>query len=207
MPREPLPQILLVRHGETTWSASGRHTSSTDVPLTERGEDAARFLGVQLVRWDYDLVLSSPLLRARRTCDLAGFGELAEDDPDLVEFQYGDYEGLTTAEIRRGRPDWEIFRDGCPGGESVDEVSARADRLIGRLRAVAGDVLVFSHAHFLRCLAVRWVGLDGSAARLLTLETASVGILGYNHGLDEPVLRLWNDADFRVAPQPDVCAP
>jgi len=187
-----LPQIVLVRHGETEWSASGRHTSVTDLPLTGRGAADANRLGAELLERRFALVLTSPLARARETCERAGFGTAAENAPDLVEFRYGDYEGLTTAEIRRERPGWNVFRDGCPGGESPQDVAARADRVVARLREAEGDALVFSHAHFLRALAARWLGLDIEAAELLALTTASVSILGYDHALDEPVIRLWN---------------
>ena len=197
-----LPQIVLVRHGETEWSASGRHTSVTDLPLTESGEANARRLGEGLRGRAFALVLTSPLRRARRTCELAGFGDVAEDEPDLIEFRYGDYEGLTTAEIRLQRPDWRLYRDGCPGGDSIEDVSARVDRIVSRLRRCPGDALIFSHAHILRCLAVRWADLPLGAAGALTLTTASVSILGHEHGPDEPVIRLWNDGDFRRWPSP-----
>jgi probable phosphoglycerate mutase len=187
-----LPQIVLVRHGETEWSASGRHTSVTDLPLTGRGAADANRLGAELRGRPFVLVLTSPLARARETCERAGFGDEAATDPDLVEFRYGDYEGLTTAEIWRERPGWNVFRDGCPGGESPQDVAERADRVVARLREAEGDALVFSHAHFLRALAARWLGLEIEAAELLALTTASISILGYDHSLDEPVIRLWN---------------
>jgi probable phosphoglycerate mutase len=187
-----LPQIVLVRHGETEWSASGRHTSVTDLPLTGRGAADANRLGAELRGRPFVLVLTSPLARARETCERAGFGDEAATDPDLVEFRYGDYEGLTTAEIRRKRAGWNVFRDGCPGGESPRDVADRADRVVARLREAEGDALVFSHAHFLRALAARWLGLKVEAAELLALSTASISILGYDHELDEPVIRLWN---------------
>lgn len=192
-----LPRIFLVRHGETEWSATRRHTSMTDIPLTDVGEADARRLGQGLHGWSFCQVLTSPLQRAHRTCDLSGFGEGAEVVPDLVEFRYGAYEGLTTAEIRARRPGWAIFRDGCPEGDSIEEATARADRVVARLREACEDVAVFSHAHFIRSLAVRWIGLDIAAAAKFTLATASVSILGYDHGLDEPVIRLWNDVSFR----------
>jgi probable phosphoglycerate mutase len=191
---EPLYIGYLARHGETAWTVSGQHTGLTDIPLTERGERNGRRLGERLKGLTFARVLTSPLQRARRTCELAGFGAQAQADPDLIEWNYGDYEGLTTAEILKRRPDWQIFRDGCPGGESVAAVGARADRVIGRVRAVAGDVLLFSSAHFLRVLAARWCGQDASAGRYLVLGTATLSAVGYEHTLDEPVIRLWNDA-------------
>jgi probable phosphoglycerate mutase len=165
----------------------------TDIPLTERGERNARSLGERLKGLIFARVFTSPLQRARRTCELAGFGSVAEIDGDLVEWHYGAYEGLTTAEIRKQRPGWEIFRDGCPGGESAADVGARADRVIARVRAIAGDVLLFSSAHFLRVLGARWLGLDASAGRYYLLSTAALSIVGYEHDRTEPVLRLWND--------------
>jgi probable phosphoglycerate mutase len=190
---DKLPRIYLARHGETEWSLSGQHTGRTDIPLTERGERNARSLGQRLHGGHFARVLTSPLQRARRTCELAGFGAQAEIDSDLVEWDYGDYEGQLTAEIRKERPDWYLFRDGCPGGEMPDAIGARADRLIARLRGFGGDVLLFSHGHFLRVLGARWLGQPAAAARYLLLTTASLSILGYEHNLDEPVLRLWND--------------
>ena len=189
----PLPAIYLARHGETAWTVSGQHTGLTDIPLTERGEQNARRLGERLQGLNFAAVFTSPLQRARRTCELAGFGAAARADPDLVEWNYGDFEGKTTAQIRRQRPDWDLFRDGCPSGESVAEVGARADRVVARLRAVGGDVLVFSSGHFLRVLAARWLGLPPAGGRYLYLGTATLSTLGYEHGLNEPVIRLWND--------------
>ena len=188
-----LPQIYLARHGETAWTISGQHTSYTDIPLTERGEANARALAGRLQGLHFDRVLMSPLQRAQRTCELAGFGQVAEVDPELVEWNYGAYEGKTTADIRKERPDWVLFRDGCPGGESFEAVGARADRVIARLRAVGGNVLLFSHSHFLRILAARWLGLPVTVGRYFLLTTASLSILSYEHTLQEPVLRLWND--------------
>ncbi len=190
---QTLPRIYLARHGETAWSLSGQHTGLTDIPLTPRGEDNARRLGPRLAGLSFARVFTSPLRRARRTCELAGFGERAEVDPDLVEWNYGDYEGKKTSEIRQVRPDWQLFRDGCPGGESVAQIGARADRVIARLRAAAGDVLVFSSGHFLRVLAARWLGLDAGLGRCFYLGTAALSVLGCEHGPEEPVLRLWND--------------
>jgi broad specificity phosphatase PhoE len=190
---EALPVVYLARHGETAWSLSGQHTGRTDLPLTERGERNARALGERLRGMTFAKVLTSPLQRAVRTCDLAGFGAVAKIDPDLVEWDYGQYEGRRTAEIHAKRPDWKLFRDGCPGGESPDQIGARADRVVGRVRAVKGDVLVFSSGHFLRVLAARWLGLDAAGGRYLLLSTASLSALGYEHHQAEPAIRLWNE--------------
>jgi probable phosphoglycerate mutase len=188
-----LPLIYLARHGETAWSLSGQHTGFTDIPLTDRGERNARRLGKRLLRITFGHVLTSPLQRARRTCDLAGFGDMAEVDPDLAEWNYGEYEGRKTVDIRLERPDWQLFRDGCPGGESVAEISARADRLIARVRSLTGNVLLFSSGHISRVIGARWCGLDASAGQRLYLGTAAMSALGYEHTTTEPVLRLWND--------------
>jgi probable phosphoglycerate mutase len=190
---EPLPVVYLARHGETAWTVTGQHTGLTDLPLTEKGEDNARRLAERLRGLTFARVMTSPLQRARRTCELAGFGAAAEVDPDLVEWNYGEYEGRRTAEILAERPDWQLFRDGCPGGETAEQVGARADRAVARVRAVPGNVLIFSSAHFLRVLAARWLGLDAAAGRYFLLSTASVSALGYEHYLSEPVVRLWND--------------
>jgi probable phosphoglycerate mutase len=191
---QALPTIYLARHGETAWTVSGQHTGLTDIPLTERGEDNARRLGERLKGLTFAKVFSSPLQRVRRTCELAGFGSQAQVDPDLVEWNYGDYEGKKTADIRKTRPDWQLFRDGCPGGESLAQISARADRVIARIGAIDGDVLLFSSGHFLRVLGARWCGLDASAGRFLYLGTATLSMLGYEHTKNEPVIRLWNDS-------------
>jgi len=190
---ETLPVVYLARHGETAWSLSGQHTGLTDLPLTERGERNARRLGERLAGMRFAKVFTSPLQRAARTCELAGFGPIAEVDRDLVEWNYGEYEGRRTSEIRAGRPDWQLFRDGCPGGESPHQVAARADRIIARVRAVRGDVLIFSSGHFVRVLAARWLGLDAAAGRYFLLGTASLSALGYEHDAQEPVIRLWDD--------------
>jgi probable phosphoglycerate mutase len=190
---QPLPSVYLARHGETAWSLSGQHTGLTDIPLTERGERNARRLGERLRGLTFARVFSSPLQRARRTCELAGFAAHAEVDPQMVEWNYGKYEGRTTADVHRERPGWQLFRDGCPGGETVPEIGARADAVLSRLRALEGDVLVFSSGHFLRVLASRWLGLEASAGRLFLLSTATLSILSYEHSKDNPVLRLWND--------------
>jgi broad specificity phosphatase PhoE len=187
------PAVYLARHGETAWSLSGQHTGLTDIPLTEHGEQNARSLGRRLSGITFAAVFTSPLQRARRTCELAGFGSVAKIDPDLVEWNYGEYEGHTTEEIRKRRPDWKLFRDGCPGGESVVEVGARADRVVARLRALDDNVLLFSSGHFLRVLGARWCGLPPSAGCYLYLSTASLSAVGYEHGKDDPVIRLWND--------------
>jgi broad specificity phosphatase PhoE len=189
---EMLPVVYLARHGETAWNLSGQHTGRTDLPLTERGERNARALGKQLRGLAFAKVFTSPLRRALRTCELAGFGAAAEIDPDLVEWDYGQYEGSRTAEIYAERPDWQLSRDGCPGGESPDQVGARADRVVRRLREVKGDVLVFSHRDFLRTLAARWVGLDITAGRYFLLNNASLSALGYEESPAEPVIRLWD---------------
>jgi broad specificity phosphatase PhoE len=190
---QPPPVIYLARHGETAWTVSGQHTGLTDLPLTERGEQNARRLSGRLKGLLFAKVFTSPLQRVRRTCELAGFGRVAEVDPDLTEWHYGDFEGLTTTDIRKDHPNWQLFRDGCPGGERPGDVAARADRVIARVRAVGRDVLLFSSGHFLRVLAARWIGLEATAGRLLLLGTATVSALGYEHGPNESVLRLWND--------------
>ena len=188
-----LPVLYLARHGETAWSLTGQHTGRTDLPLTEHGECNARRLGERLKRFAFAKVYTSPLQRAARTCELAGFKASAEIDDDLREWDYGEYEGRRSAEIRGDRPGWDLFRDGCPGGESVDQVGKRADRLVEQVRGIEGHVLLFSSAHLLRVLAVRWLGLELAAARHLLLDTASLSILGYGHNRFEPVIRRWND--------------
>ena len=188
-----LPEIHIVRHGETAWTQSRQHTGLTDIPLTERGEHQARNFARHLNPKLYAHIFTSPLQRARRTCELAGFGPRAQVDPDLVEWNYGEYDGLTTDEIRKRRPGWQVFRDGCPGGESVAEVGARADRVVARLRALNSDVLLFSSGHFMRVFTARWLSLDPSCGRLFLLSTTTLSILGYEHTTNEPVIRLWND--------------
>lgn len=197
MSAEP-PQVYLVRHGETAWSLSGQATGRTDIALTERGEREAQALSARLRGLSFAKILTSPLQRARRTGELAGFGEGAEVDADLAEWDYGAYEGRRTADIRAEHPGWSLLEDGCPDGETLAAVSLRADRVIGRIRALGGDALVFAHRDILRVLAARWLGLHAVEARRLYLTTASVSILGYHHDLDEPVIRLWNDAPHRV---------
>jgi broad specificity phosphatase PhoE len=191
---EPLPDVYLARHGETVWTINRRHTGLTDLPLTERGVRNARSLGERLEGTKFSHVFTSPLQRAHYTCVLAGFKKVAVVDPDLVEWDYGDYEGLTTAEIVKKRPGWHIFKDGCPGGESVAQVSARADRVVRKLRAFDDEVLLFSSSHFLRVLTARWLGLEAIAGRYFYLGTATLSTLGYDHVKEEPVIRLWNDA-------------
>jgi broad specificity phosphatase PhoE len=191
--QKSLPEVYLARHGETEWSISGQHTGRTDIPLTTRGERHALSLGERLQGITFAKALTSPLVRASHTCELAGFGDLAEADPDLQEWDYGQYEGRRTVDIRQERPGWYLFRDGCPGGESIEAIGARADRLVARLRAIDGDVVIFSHGHILRVLTARWLGLPAGAARLFVLSTATLSILGYEHSLDEPAIRLWND--------------
>jgi broad specificity phosphatase PhoE len=190
---EALPAVYLARHGETAWTVSGQHTGLTDVPLTERGERNAGKLGERLKGLTFSHVFTSPLQRAARTCELAGFGAVARVDPDLVEWNYGHFEGRTTADIRKEWPDWELFRDGCPGGECLADVAARAERVVARLRKIDDTVLLFSSGHFLRVLAARWCGLDPSVGRSLFLGTATLSVVGYDHSRDEPVVRLWND--------------
>ena len=191
---EAFPIIYLARHGETAWSLTGQHTGLTDLPLTERGERNASRLQERLKGMKFAKVFTSPLQRARRTCELAGFGSVAEIDRDLLEWNYGEYEGRRTVEIRKERPDWQLFRDGCPGGESPGQVVARADHAVSRLRAVPGNVLVFSSGHFLRVLAARWIGIELTVqARSFMLSTASLSAVGYEGSLGQPAIRLWNE--------------
>ena len=190
---EALPTVYLARHGETAWSISGQHTGRTDIPLTERGERNARRLGERLKGLKFETILTSPLQRAARTCELAGFGKLAEVEPDLLEWDYGEYEGRRSVEIHAESPRWRLFRDGCPGGESPGQVGARADHIVRRIRALKGDVLLFSSGHFLRVLAARWIGLEPAAGRFFLLSTASLSALSYEHSLSEPAVRLWDD--------------
>jgi probable phosphoglycerate mutase len=186
------PAAVLVRHGETAWSASGRHTGLTDIALTAAGEDAARRLGGLLAGGAFARVWTSPLQRARRTCELAGFAARALIDADLVEWDYGEYEGLRSAEILAARPGWSLFADGCPGGEDPARVGVRADRVVGRLCAAGGTTLVFASGHLLRVLAARWLGLAPAEGRHLALATASLSVLGWEHGDRDPAILLWN---------------
>jgi probable phosphoglycerate mutase len=187
------PRIFLARHGETLWSMSGQHTGRTEIPLTQQGELDAKSLGVRLKGIDFRAVFTSPLQRAKKTCELAGFAGVAHDDSDLLEWNYGDYEGKTRSWIVEQQPAWVVFRDGCPGGESPEEIRTRADRVVSRLRSLDGDVLLFSHGHFLRVLATAWLGSPTIDGRRLMLTTASVSILSYDHDLSEPAIVLWND--------------
>jgi len=193
MASEILPVVYLARHGETAWSVTGQHTGVTDLPLTERGERNAMRLGQRLAGSVFAKVLTSPSQRAVRTCELAGFATLAEVDPDLAEWNYGDYEGVRTVEIHKMRPGWQLFRDGCPHGESPQDVGTRADRVVSRMRASKGDALIFSSGHFLRVLAARWLGLEPFAGKFFMLDTASLSALSYEHDLSSPAIRFWND--------------
>jgi probable phosphoglycerate mutase len=191
---EPQPararELFLVRHGETEWSLSGRHTGITDLPLTQNGCRAAMRLEPLLSATEFALILASPLQRARRTCELAGLGDRMQIDPDLVEWNYGEYEGLTPEQIQRKAPGWMIFSDGCPGGESPHEVGVRVDRLIGRIRAIPGRVALFAHGHLFRVFAARWIGLPPTHGRHFLLDTATLGVLGYYRGV--PAVKRWN---------------
>jgi len=192
--KDELPVVYLARHGETAWTLSGQHTGLTDLPLTEQGKHTARRLRERLRGLTFAKVFTSPLQRARQTCELAGFGAVAEIDPDLVEWNYGEYEGRRGADIRAERPNWNLFRDGCPGGETPEQVSARAGRVVSRVRAIPGDVLVFTSGHFMRVLASQWLGLEPTAnSRYFMLSTASLSALGYENDLSRPVIRFWND--------------
>ena len=190
---DPLPVTYLARHGETAWTISRRHTGLTDLPLTAHGQAEAVRLAERLAGLRLAAVFTSPLQRAVRTCELAGFGSRAEVDPDLLEWNYGAYEGRASAAILAERPGWQLFRDGSPGGESPGQVGARADRVIRRVRAIEGDVLLFSSAHFLRVFAARWLGLEPGAGRYFLLGTASLSAVGYEHDRSEPVIRLWDE--------------
>jgi broad specificity phosphatase PhoE len=187
----PMQQVYLIRHGETEWSLSGQHTSITDIPLTQNGRELAQRLAPVLTKESFALVLTSPLGRARMTCELSGFGAQAEVAPDLMEWNYGEYEGLTTKQIHINRPGWLLFRDGCPGGESPEQVGARADRVIARVRAGEGNVLLFAHGHIFRVFAARWLGLPVTAGSHFLLDTATLNILGYYQ--DIPAVKRWND--------------
>jgi broad specificity phosphatase PhoE len=190
-PSHVAQEIVLVRHGETEWSRTGRHTGRTDVPLSVRGRQEAQAVGAALRNRDFALVLTSPLGRALETCRLAGFGERAVLRDELMEWDYGAYEGRTTAEIREERPGWTLWGDGVPDGETVAEVGARADRVIRELRSADGDALLFAHGHVLRTLAARWLGLEPGAGRLLALDPATISALGYER--ETSVIRLWNE--------------
>jgi broad specificity phosphatase PhoE len=197
--------VYLVRHGETAWSLSGQHTGRTDLSLTERGKRESRTLGERLRAITFTRVLTSPLLRARQTCELVGLGDVMDVDPDLTEWDYGDYEGLLLVDIHRDRPGWSLFRDGCPHGEMPAQVCRRADRIIARLRTMQGNIAVCSHGHFGRVLAARWIGLGVTEARLFLLGTATLSVLGYEHDrADQSAIILWNAASNDLPdPAPD----
>ena len=186
----PVQQVYLIRHGETEWSLSGQHTGTTDIPLTENGRRVATLLQPVLARETFTLVLTSPLQRARETCALAGLGERAAIERDLMEWNYGEYEGLTSQQIHTTRPGWMVFTDGCPGGESPDQVGARVDRVIAKVRAVEGHVALFAHGHVLRALAARWLGLRAAAGGHFLLDTATLNIMSSYRGL--PAVQRWN---------------
>lgn len=189
-----IPMVYVARHGDTAWSISGQHTGLTDLPLTSEGEQHARALEGRLRDLEFSKVLTSPLQRARTTCALAGFGSVAEVDDDLVEWDYGKYEGLRSDEIQAARPGWDLFRDGAPGGETPARVAERADNVWNRVRPVKGNVLLFSSGHFIRVLAARWIGLEPSChCNSFVLGTASLSIFSYDGGLSRPVIQLWND--------------
>ncbi|WP_217645733.1 histidine phosphatase family protein [Pseudoxanthomonas sp. GM95] len=194
-PVDPSLRIFVIRHGETEWSRSGKHTGRSDIPLTNRGEQMARELAPLLTNVDFSEVLSSPRRRAHDTCVLAGLGALVGTEPDLAEWDYGDDEGRKSVEILAERPDWDIWRDGCPGGETPDEVAARADRLVHKLKGLSGNVAVFSHGHFGRVLTARWLGQPIGIGRHFILDPATLGILALDarHGLT-PVIQRWNVA-------------
>ena len=188
-----LPRLYLARHGDTAWTDSQQHTGRTDLPLNERGEEHARQLGERLRGFSFVRVFTSPLQRASKTCELAGFGAVAEVDADLIEWDYGCLEGMRTSDVLKGRPGWELYRDGCPGGEAPEDVAMRADRFIARMHSIHGDVLAFSSGHIIRMIAARWNGLAPAAGRVFFCRPASVGVLGFEHDRrDQPVIRLWN---------------
>jgi broad specificity phosphatase PhoE len=184
-------RIFIIRHGETEWSKNGRHTGRTDVPLTEDGRRQASALVAKLRENRFSLVLCSPLRRARETCELAGFGDVAEICPDLQEWDYGDYEGLTTVEIRARNPEWNLWRDGCPGGETPEQVGARADRVLARLRPASGDALAFAHGHLLRVLTARWLQMPAAAGARFALAPGAISVLGYER--ETEVIERWNN--------------
>jgi len=188
-----LPRIYFIRHGETEWSLSGQYTSRTDLPLTEHGEDLARELGLRLREISFARVFASPRQRARRTCELVIPGSSPEIEPDLAEWDYGDYEGQHSAAVHQEHPDWNLFGDGCPGGELPAQTSVRADRLIAKLRTLDGNIALFSHGHFGRVFAARWIGLPVTEAQHFLLSTASLSIFDYEHNqTDSPAIALWN---------------
>jgi probable phosphoglycerate mutase len=182
--------LWLIRHGETEWSLSGAHTGRTNIPLTAAGEESARAIGRELAGKSFSLVLTSPLRRATRTCELAGFGDDAQVDPNLAEWNYGDYEGLTSAQIRVQRPDWSVFRDGVPGGETIGQVAARAHDVIDRVAQIEGDVALFAHGHILRILTACWLGLPPEDGKMFVLGTGAISSLGYEH--ETRAILRWN---------------
>jgi probable phosphoglycerate mutase len=182
--------VFAIRHGETAWSLSGQHTGTTDIPLTDNGRRLAERMRPVLAKQAFALVLCSPMQRARETCELAGLGNKAVIDHDLAEWNYGEYEGLTPRQIHESAPGWLIFRDGCPGGESPEEVAARADRVIARARAAEGDAALFAHGHVLRVLAARWIGLPAGSGQHFLLDTGTLCVLGYYR--DIPAVKVWN---------------
>jgi broad specificity phosphatase PhoE len=188
-----LPRLFIVRHGNTDWAETHRFTGRTDLPLNARGEENARQLARRLAGLTFSRVFVSPLQRARRTCELAGFGSTAEIDPDLAEWNYGDIEGHFSAEVYRDKPGWDLFRDGAPNGESPQDVAARADRFIQKIRKASGDTIAFSSGHIIRTIAARWIGLGPEAAGKFLFSTAGIGILSYEHTFDHPAIELWND--------------
>jgi broad specificity phosphatase PhoE len=189
------PQLYLARHGDTAWTDSHQHTGRTDLPLNERGVEHARQVGARLRRFSFSRVFTSPLQRASKTCELAGYGAGAEVDRDLIEWDYGRFEGTLTSDVLKERPGWELCRDGSPDGETPGDVAARADRFIARVHGIAGDVLAFSSGHIIRMIAARWLSLPPAAGRFFFCDPASVGVLGFEHNdRDQPVIRLWNYA-------------
>ncbi|HEY1921121.1 MAG TPA: histidine phosphatase family protein [Tepidisphaeraceae bacterium] len=189
----PLPRLYIIRHGNTDWSETHRFTGRTDLPLNARGEQNARLLAARLKGLTFARVFTSPLQRARKTCELAGFASAAEPDPDLLEWDYGQFEGCHSTNIYREKPDWELFRDGAPGGESTQQIAARADRFINKVRQITGDVAAFTSGHICRVIAARWIGQSTGLGGSLLCSTASISILGYEHGLNDPAFHLWND--------------
>jgi len=188
-----LPKLYLARHGDTAWTDSHQHTGRTDLPLNEGGEQHARQIGESLRRFSFSRVFTSPLQRASKTCELAGFGAGAEVDHDLIEWDYGRFEGTLTNDVLKERPCWELYRDGCPDGETPGDVAARADRFVARVHGIAGDVLAFSSGHIIRMIAARWLGLPSAAGRFFFCDPASVGVLGFEHdNRDQPIIQVWN---------------
>jgi broad specificity phosphatase PhoE len=189
-----LPQLYLARHGDTAWTDSGQHTGRTDLPLNERGVEHARRLAERLQALSFAHVFTSPLQRAAKTCALAGFGAVADVDNDLLEWDYGRFEGKRTSDVHKERPGWELYRDGCPDGEAPGDVAVRADRFIARIHAIGGDVVAFSSGHIIRMIAARWLGLLPASGRFFFCDPASIGVLGFEHDRrDLPIIRLWND--------------